>query len=192
MKCVICRNGETIAGSTIFTFTDDETIVVVKDVPAKICDNCGEEYLDSETTRRLLDGSVGEVNHYVEVEVRNYVPIGEKHMYRDQRQPVEEFIGELGLASGQFDRKKYKGAHRLYVATASKPQPRFGSVRLYVKGQDRGKMVVYANGDFSDPEDRFTPQPKNPKDAWYKFWPDDKAARDYAVKVVKSAYASKA
>ena len=74
MKCVICKNGETEPGSTIFTFTDDETIVVVKDVPAKICDNCGEEYLDSETTRRLLDGSVGEVNHDVEVEVRDYVP----------------------------------------------------------------------------------------------------------------------
>ena len=73
MKCVICRNGETTPGITIFTFTDDETIVVVKDVPAKICDNCGEEYLDSETTRRLLDGSVGEVNHDVEVEVWNYV-----------------------------------------------------------------------------------------------------------------------
>lgn len=74
MKCVICKNGETEPGSTIFTFTDNETIVVVKDVPAKICDNCGEEYLDSETTRRLLDGSVGEVNHDVEVEVRNYGP----------------------------------------------------------------------------------------------------------------------
>ena len=74
MKCVICRNGETIVGSTIFTFTDNETIVVVKDVPAKICDNCGEEYLDSETTRRLLNGSIGEVNHDVAVEVRNYVP----------------------------------------------------------------------------------------------------------------------
>ena len=72
MKCVICKNGETEPGSTIFTFTDDETIVVVKDVPAKICDNCGEEYLDSETTRRLLDGSVGEVNHDVEVQVRDY------------------------------------------------------------------------------------------------------------------------
>ena len=72
MKCVICKNGETEPGSTIFTFTNDETIVVVKDVPAKICDNCGEEYLDSETTRRLLDGSVGEVNHDVEVQVRDY------------------------------------------------------------------------------------------------------------------------
>ena len=73
MKCAICRNGETSPGSTIYTFTDDETIVVVKDVPAQICDNCGEEYFDSETTGRLLKGSVGEVDHDVDVEVRSYV-----------------------------------------------------------------------------------------------------------------------
>ena len=53
-------------------------------------------------------------------------------------------------------------------------------------------MVVFANGEFSDPERRFTSQPMNPKCAWYKFLPDDKAARNYAVKVVKSAYENKA
>ena len=113
-------------------------------------------------------------------------------MDRVQRQRAKKFIGEFGLSSGQFDRKEYASGYRLYVATDSKRQPRFGSVRLYVRGQDKGKMIVYANGDFSDPESRFTAQPKNPKDAWYRFWPDDKAARDYAVKVVKSAYESKA
>ena len=74
MKCAICRNGETSPGSTIYTFTNDETIVVVKDVPAQICDNCGEEYFDSETTGRLLKSSVGEVDHDVDVEVRSYAP----------------------------------------------------------------------------------------------------------------------
>ena len=123
--------------------------------------------------------------------MRNYVPVGEKYADGDQRQPVDEFIGELGLASGQFDRKDHQGGYRLYVATASKRQSRFGYVRLNLQGQDAGKIIVYANGDFSDPEGRFTAQPKNPKDAWYRFWPDDKAARDYAVKVVKSAYDSK-
>ena len=74
MKCVTCKNGETAPGTTLFTFEEGETIVVVKDVPGEICDNCGEGYFDYETTGRLLEGTVGEVNHDVEVEVRNYVP----------------------------------------------------------------------------------------------------------------------
>ena len=45
----------------------------MKDISAKICDNCGEGHFDYETTGRLLEGAVGEVNHDVEVEVWNYV-----------------------------------------------------------------------------------------------------------------------
>ena len=74
MICVICKNGETEPGTTLFTFEEGEMIVVVKDIPAEICNNCGEGYFDSETVGRLLEESVGEVNYDVEVEVRNYVP----------------------------------------------------------------------------------------------------------------------
>ena len=52
-------------------------------------------------------------------------------------------------------------------------------------------MTVYANGDFSDPEGKFTAQRKN-NYASYKFWPDDRDAMRYAAKVVRSAYESKA
>ena len=192
LKCVICKHGHTSTGLGTFTSTDDSLTLIVKRTPASICDNCGEQYFNEDVVARLLEMADQAERDGIEIQVRNYVPSEQNQMDGDQRQYVEEFIRALGLTSGQLNRTNHQGGYRLYVATTSKRQPRFGYVRLYVRGQDAGKMVVYANGDFSDPEGRFTPQPKNPKDAWYKFWPDDKAARDYAVKVVKSAYESNA
>ncbi|MGA1166245.1 MAG: YgiT-type zinc finger protein, partial [bacterium] len=37
MKCVLCRNGETQNGETLFTLSRDTVAVVVKNVPAQIC-----------------------------------------------------------------------------------------------------------------------------------------------------------
>lgn len=105
-----------------------------------------------------------------------------------QRRHAEDFIRRLGLSPGQYEKKERHNGYQLYVPTSSKRPSRFGYVRLNVSGLDAGKMTVYAIGDFSDPQGKFTPQPKNPKDAWYRFRPDDKEAMDYAVRVVKSAY----
>ena len=73
MKCVFCKNGETRPGSAVFVATSPESVQVVRDVPAEICDNCGEEYFDSETTGHLLEKSVGEADPDIQVEVRRYV-----------------------------------------------------------------------------------------------------------------------
>jgi YgiT-type zinc finger domain-containing protein len=53
MKCVICQYGETEPGTTTVTLIRDETTVVIRDVPAKICTTCGEEYVDAATGKRL-------------------------------------------------------------------------------------------------------------------------------------------
>ena len=50
MKCIFCKNGKTQPGSAVFVATSFDSVLVVRDVPAEICDNCGEEYFDSETT----------------------------------------------------------------------------------------------------------------------------------------------
>ncbi len=105
-----------------------------------------------------------------------------------QRRHAEEFIRRLGLSPRQYEKKDRQNGYQLYARTSSKRPPRFGYVRLNVSGLDAGKMIVYAIGDFSDPQGKFTAQPNNHKDAWYKFQPDDKEAMDYAVKVVKSAF----
>ena len=48
MSCVICRNGKTHNGHVTVTVQRGETTVILKRVPADVCDNCGEYYLSSE------------------------------------------------------------------------------------------------------------------------------------------------
>jgi YgiT-type zinc finger domain-containing protein len=73
MKCVICKHGQTQRGSTTVTFVRGNTTVVFRDVPALICDNCGEEYVDEETTSRLLAIAEEAVRAGVHVDVRDYI-----------------------------------------------------------------------------------------------------------------------
>ena len=54
MKCVICRLGETHAGKIVATLQRGETTVILKNVPAEVCDNCGEYYLSEGIADSLL------------------------------------------------------------------------------------------------------------------------------------------
>ncbi len=71
MKCVICKNGETIKGKTIVTLERNGSIIVLKGVDASICDNCGEYYLDSETTQKVLEKADEACKNGAEIEVIN-------------------------------------------------------------------------------------------------------------------------
>ncbi|MGH7390168.1 MAG: type II toxin-antitoxin system MqsA family antitoxin [Candidatus Rokuibacteriota bacterium] len=73
MKCVVCKHGETRPGTTTVTLTREGTTLVVKGVPACVCSNCGEEYVDDATTGRLLAVAEQAAQSGVEVEVRDYV-----------------------------------------------------------------------------------------------------------------------
>ncbi len=44
MECVICKNGTTRSGFVTVTLERDNCIVILKQVPADICQNCGEYY----------------------------------------------------------------------------------------------------------------------------------------------------
>ena len=74
MKCVICKHVETAPGAATVTLTRDDTTLVVKDVPALVCDNCGEEYVESAITERLLKTAEEAVRAGVQVDVRSYAP----------------------------------------------------------------------------------------------------------------------
>lgn len=73
MKCVVCRQGETEPGTTTITLSRDGTTVVVKGVPARVCDNCGEDYIDEEITDELLRFAEEAVSRGVEIDVSQYV-----------------------------------------------------------------------------------------------------------------------
>ncbi|MGK7344465.1 MAG: type II toxin-antitoxin system MqsA family antitoxin [Candidatus Nitrospinota bacterium M3_3B_026] len=72
MKCVICKSGETRAGRTTVTLERGAMTLVVKGVPAKVCENCGEDYLDEETVKDLEAIADEAAKTGVQVEVRQY------------------------------------------------------------------------------------------------------------------------
>jgi YgiT-type zinc finger domain-containing protein len=72
MKCVICKHGETRAGRTTVTLERGGATLVVKGVPARICDNCGEAYVDEEITRQLLGTAEEALRAGVQVDVREF------------------------------------------------------------------------------------------------------------------------
>ena len=72
MKCVICKQGETKNGTTTVTLERDETTLVMRLVPARVCENCGEAYVDDKTTSNLLNTAEQIARAGVQVEVRDY------------------------------------------------------------------------------------------------------------------------
>lgn len=72
MKCVICRQGQTNSGLTTVTLERGRTTVVIRNVPAEICENCGEYYLSETVTDNIQKLAESAVQHGVEVEVLSY------------------------------------------------------------------------------------------------------------------------
>ncbi len=73
MNCVICRNGKVDPGSTTVTLEREGLVLVVKGVPARVCENCGEEYLDEAVSNHLLQMGEEAALIGVKVDVRDYV-----------------------------------------------------------------------------------------------------------------------
>jgi YgiT-type zinc finger domain-containing protein len=72
MKCVICKQGETLLGTATVPLERDGTTLVFKNVPAQVCENCGEAYVDEETTEQMLIAAEAAVSAGVKVQVRDY------------------------------------------------------------------------------------------------------------------------
>lgn len=72
MKCAICGHGATHPGTTTVTLEKDGTTLIIRSVPAEICDNCGERYMSEEVTRRLLAEASEAVAAGIELEIRSF------------------------------------------------------------------------------------------------------------------------
>jgi YgiT-type zinc finger domain-containing protein len=72
MKCIICKTGETRPGRVTVTLQRGETTVLVKDVPAEVCGNCGEYYLDETATRKVYAQAEDAASRHAEVEILRY------------------------------------------------------------------------------------------------------------------------
>ena len=73
MKCVVCKQAETHPGKATVTLERDGVTLVIKGVPARICPNCGEDYVDQEIAGKLLQAAEEAAGAGVQVDIREYV-----------------------------------------------------------------------------------------------------------------------
>jgi YgiT-type zinc finger domain-containing protein len=74
MKCVICKTGETRPGVTTVTFEREGLTLVIKEVPAQVCTNCGEDYVDDQVAHEILTIAERMARSGALVDVRRYIP----------------------------------------------------------------------------------------------------------------------
>ena len=72
MKCIICKTGEIRTGKTTVVMNRDETSIIIKNVPADICETCGEYYLSEDITEELLTMAEEAIAKGVEVEILRF------------------------------------------------------------------------------------------------------------------------
>ena len=72
VKCPVCRYGELSDGVTSMTFERTNATIVVKKVPAEVCENCGEAFVSEEVARRVQTIVDDGFRKGVEIEVLTY------------------------------------------------------------------------------------------------------------------------
>lgn len=72
MKCPICKHGDTISGTASLTLERNAATLVFKDVPAQICNNCGEEYFTDSITQAIMQQAESAITQGVQIDVRQY------------------------------------------------------------------------------------------------------------------------
>ena len=71
-NCTMCKSGETKPGKATESFTRGETIVIVKDIPAQVCSQCGEPYFDGDVAKVIEQLVNDAVRKGAEVEILRY------------------------------------------------------------------------------------------------------------------------
>ena len=72
MTCRVCRLGETGRGLATVTLERDGTVILVRGVPASICEDCAEYYLDSKVATQAYALAEDAVRRRAEVEIVRY------------------------------------------------------------------------------------------------------------------------
>ncbi len=72
MNCIICKQSDTVEGHTTIALERGGATLVFKDVPARVCPNCGEAYVAAEVTEELLRAGEEMVRAGTQVDVRSF------------------------------------------------------------------------------------------------------------------------
>lgn len=75
VNCIACHNGETHPGTTTVTFHRHGQTVVVNEVPAEVCENCGEAYVAEDAGAQLLEIAAEARKVQAQVLVRDFSPL---------------------------------------------------------------------------------------------------------------------
>lgn len=75
MNCIVCRHGDTRPGTTTIAFYRDGRTLVVNEVPAEVCENCGEAYVAEDVTTELLRMAAEAREAQAIVLVRDYTAV---------------------------------------------------------------------------------------------------------------------
>ena len=73
MRCVICKQADVEPGTATVTLERGGATLVFKHVAARVCPNCGEEYVSEDTAAGLLAILEQAERGGVQVDVREYV-----------------------------------------------------------------------------------------------------------------------
>jgi len=73
MKCLVCKQSEVFLGITTVTLERGEFSLVLKNVPALVCPECGEAYADEEIAASILKMATEMEEEGLQVEVRSFL-----------------------------------------------------------------------------------------------------------------------
>ena len=75
MKCLICKNEKMRKGKTILPIERGNAILLITDIPAQVCTNCGEPYIKEQIAREVQqlanERLTGEVSYEKEIGERD-------------------------------------------------------------------------------------------------------------------------
>ena len=72
MTCAICKTGRTQPGVATVTLQRGISVIVIKGVPAQICEDCREYYLAKSEARKVYALAEEAVQRNAELEILHY------------------------------------------------------------------------------------------------------------------------
>jgi len=67
--CPTCKNGNLTTGSTTVTLERSGALIIFKEVPAEVCDNCGAYFLAEKMTTELYTKANEAIKNGAQVEI---------------------------------------------------------------------------------------------------------------------------
>ena len=72
MNCSICNTGKTQPGLATVTLQRGSSVIVIKGVPAQVCEDCGEYYLAEPEAKKVYGLAESAAQRNAELEILNY------------------------------------------------------------------------------------------------------------------------